>query len=105
MRRATKAVVAVVTVTGLVFVFGFPVRTLLAQSHQTTVAQTRVKDLSAENAKLAQRAAQLKTDAEIRQIARQDYGLVMPGEHAYAIVPPATPPTSVAKVAGREHPR
>jgi cell division protein FtsB len=100
-------VLAVVTVTGIVFVFGFPVRTLLGQRHQVTVAQTRIKDLSAENAKLAQRAAQLQTDAQIRQIARQDYGLVMPGEHAYAIVPPVatTAPPAPLNVAGREHPR
>lgn len=108
MRRAAKVLLVAVTVAGLLFLFGFPVRTLLAQHRQAAVAQRRVKELSAENAKLAQRAAQLQTTSEIRHIARQEFGLVMPGEHAYAIVPPvapAAPAATVGNVAGSEHPR
>ena len=33
-------------------------------------------------------SAQLQNTAYVEQIARQEYGLVMPGEQAYAILPP-----------------
>lgn len=94
MRRAVKILLAVVALAGVLFLFGFPVRTLLQQRQQTSLAQLRNRGLSSENAKLAQRVAQLQTNAEIEQIARQQYGLVMPGEHAYAILPPKAPATT-----------
>jgi hypothetical protein len=56
--------------------------------------------LSAENAKLDQRRQQLQTDAEIERLAREQYGLVKPGEEAFAILPPKpalTPTPAPAK--------
>lgn len=91
MRRAAKLAVAVVTIAGVLFLFGFPVRTLLQQQQQISVAQRRSAGLAAENAKLAERIAQLDTSAQIRQIARSQYGLVQPGDHAYVILPPRSP--------------
>ncbi|MGH9078113.1 MAG: FtsB family cell division protein [Acidimicrobiales bacterium] len=87
-----KGVLAAVALAGLLFLFVFPVRTLLAQHDQSTLAQHRLTELRQENAKLADRAAQLQTTAEIERLARQDYGLVKPGETAYAILP--APPSS-----------
>ncbi len=91
MRRAVKVLLALVMIAGVLFAFGFPVRTLLQQRQQTSTAQLRARELSAENAKLAARAARLQTNGEIAQIARQQYGLVAGNGHVYAILPPTAP--------------
>jgi hypothetical protein len=57
-------------------------------------AEVRLRVLSAENAKLDQRRQQLQTDAEIERLAREQYGLVKPGEEAYAILPPKPGPAA-----------
>ncbi len=87
MRRAVRLAVAAITVAGVLFLFGFPVRTWVQQEHQMSADQRRVAVLEAENAKLATRIAQLRNTAQIEHIARSQYGLVAPGQHAYVIVP------------------
>ncbi len=72
---------------GVLLLFVLPGRTLLAQRHTLAVTQGRVSILSHENAKLAERARQLQDPSQIEQIARTQYGLVMPGQQAYAIIP------------------
>ena len=89
-----------VVMSALVFLFVLPGRTYLAQRQSLASAETRVKMLSAENARMGQAAARLRTDAEIERLARQQYGMVKPGEQAYAILPPATPPAGSAGPAG-----
>jgi cell division protein FtsL len=88
MRRAVRVLLAVVIVAAVLFLFVFPVRTLIDQRNQTGLAERRVKVLSAENAQLARQAKQLQTDSEIEQIARQRFGLILPGDHAYTVLPP-----------------
>jgi len=90
MRRAVRVLLAVVTVAAVLFLFVFPVRTLVDQRDQTAQAEQRVKGLQAENAQLAREATQLKNNAVIEQLARQRFGLVMPGDHAYTILPRGT---------------
>jgi cell division protein FtsB len=85
-----------VVVAALMFLFVLPGRTYLAQRQSLASAQTRVKVLSDENARLGQEAAKLQTDAEIERRARQQYGLVKPGEQAFAILPSTAPPTAPA---------
>jgi cell division protein FtsB len=87
LRRAVRLAVAVITVAGVLFLFGFPVRTWLQQQHQMSADQRRVAALKAENAKLSARIAQLHNTAQIERIARSQYGLVLPGQHAYVVVP------------------
>jgi cell division protein FtsL len=79
--------VASVLVVGFLFLAVFPTRTYLAQRRDLAAAQHRVEVLNNENARLAARAQQLHSDAEIERIARQQYNLVKPGEKAYAILP------------------
>ena len=100
-RRLVWPLVVAVTLAGMVFVFFLPGRTLLQQRASLHAAETRVRVLSAENAKLASRIGQLHSDAEIEQVARAQYGLVKPGEEAYAILPSpqsaqASPPATPA---------
>lgn len=86
-RRVVWVVVASVAVLGVLLLFVLPGRTLLAQRHSLVVNQSRAQLLSQENAKLAARIKQLQDPAQIQQIARSQYGLVMPGQQAYAIMP------------------
>ena len=102
-RRAFRFVVAGISLVAVLFLFLFPARTYLAQRRSLSDAATRVDVLSKENAKLAQQAQQLQTDAEIERLARQQYGLIKTGEDAYAILPPKSPPTTAPPKPASRH--
>ena len=91
-RRAIRVGLASLTLVAVLFLFVLPARTYLGQRRSLSDASTRVQVLGRENAKLAQQVQVLQTDAEIERLARQQYGLVKPGEEAYAILPPKAPP-------------
>lgn len=92
-RRALWGVMAGVVVAVGLFLFGYPTRTYLEQRAQLTQEQAKLDQLTAQNQTLSGQAARLQNTAEIERIARQDYGLVQPGQEAYAILPS---PTSTA---------
>jgi cell division protein FtsB len=94
MRRAVRILLAAVALGGILFVFLLPGRTWLAQGRARAKAERQDAVLSQENAALAQRIAQLQSTAYIEQLARQQYGLVMPGERAFSILPPPIPTTT-----------
>jgi cell division protein FtsB len=96
MRWAPRVLLVAVTVGGIVFLFVLPGRIWLAQGRAATTAQRQESTLSRENAALAKRVAQLRSTAYIEQLARHQYGLVLPGERAYGILPPSAPPTTVS---------
>lgn len=99
-RRALWGVVAGVVVAVGLFLFGYPTRTYLEQRAQLSQQQARLDRLTAQNQSLAGEASRLQNTAEIERIARQDYGLVQPGQEAYAILPaPATPTSAKAGTA------
>jgi cell division protein FtsB len=93
VRRAVKVLLLAVAVGSVVFLFVLPGRTWIDQSRSTSAAQRRLRILTAENAALARRVAELHDPAYIEQVARAQYGLVMPGEKAYGILPPSTTTT------------
>ncbi len=82
-----------VVVGGILFLFLWPARTWLEQSQAMSTAQRRAALLAQENAALSNRVSQLRSTSYIEQVARQQYGLVMPGEKAYGILPPAATTT------------
>ena len=86
-RRALWGVVAGVVVAVGLFLFGYPTRTYLEQRSQLTQEQAKLDRLAAANQGLSTEASRLQNTAEIERIARQDYGLVQPGQEAYAILP------------------
>ncbi|MHB1533755.1 MAG: FtsB family cell division protein [Acidimicrobiales bacterium] len=81
------AILAGLTLVGVIFLFVLPGRTLLSQQHTIARTSAQISMLTHENAQLRARVAQLRSDTQIEQIARQEYGLVMPGQQAYVIVP------------------
>ena len=96
MRRGWGVVLGVVSI-GVLFVAVFPTRTWLGQRQDLEATERQVKVLAVQNTELQARVQRLNTDAEIERLARRDYGLVLPGEEAYAILP-APPAPAAARV-------
>ncbi|MGB5168753.1 MAG: septum formation initiator family protein [Acidimicrobiia bacterium] len=69
-----------------------PFRQLISQQNQIERSQAQLTALTDENDLLAEDIAMLGTDAEIERLAREQYGLVRPGEVAYVVVTPDEPP-------------
>ncbi|HMC38292.1 MAG TPA: septum formation initiator family protein [Acidimicrobiales bacterium] len=96
MRKAVRTLLVVVALGGLLFLFILPGRTWLEQRRAMSRAEHQLQVLNAENAALTRKAAQLQTPAYVQQIARQEYGLVLPGQRSFGIIPAtATTTTSV----------
>jgi cell division protein FtsB len=87
VKRVVWILLLTVVALGGLLLFVLPGRTMLAQRHTLAVTQGRVDVLSRENAKLSARVKQLQDPTQVSQIARTQYGLVMPGQQAYAIIP------------------
>ena len=105
MRRAVRALLVAVTVAGILFLFVLPGRTWLAQSRAMAEAQRQQIALSKENAALTTQVSLLQSSAYIEQVAKAQYGLIMPGEQAYGILPPTAPPTTVPVASKPAHHR
>ena len=70
-----------------------PFRQLVSQQRQIERNQEQLAALERENDVLSEDIEMLGTDAEIERIAREQYGLVRPGEVAYVVVTPRETPT------------
>jgi cell division protein FtsB len=89
-------VLAVILLGALAFTVSgvFPFRQMLTQGQQVERANEQYAALVEENALLDQEIAALATAGEVERIARDQYGLVRPGETGYVVVVPdgAVPP-------------
>jgi cell division protein FtsB len=94
MRRAVRILLVTLVVGGLVLLFVLPGRTWLAQRSASRQDHQRLAVLNRENAELARRAALLQNPAYVEQIARSEYGLVLPGQRSYGILPPTATTTT-----------
>ncbi|MEN8233352.1 MAG: septum formation initiator family protein [Actinomycetota bacterium] len=70
-----------------------PFRQLIGQQRQIERSQEQLDALQRENQALAEDISRLDTDAEVERIAREQYGLVRPGEVAYVVSVPDESPT------------
>jgi len=80
---------------GFLFAFVYPTRTYLDQREQIQHGQNRLDVLQQQTAALERDTERLGGAAEVERIAREQYGLVRPGETPYVIVAPETTPTTV----------
>lgn len=87
MRSVVKAGLAVVVLLAAAYFFVYPARTYLGQKSAIAAEQKAIAVLRAEDGKLSAEARDLNTDATIEQIARQDYGLVKPGQQEFMVLP------------------
>jgi cell division protein FtsB len=90
VRRTARLLLFAFTAIGVLLLFVFPARTLINQRRDIASTQSHISALTQENSRLAARAKSLSGPATIEQIAHQDYGLVMPGQQAYTILPKAS---------------
>lgn len=64
-----------------------PVQNWFDQRDEIARLEAELSEIQASNASLEAEIQLLQTDTEIERIARRDFGLVYPGEEAYAILP------------------
>jgi cell division protein FtsB len=92
-RAATlRVVLASFALVAGMFVFVFPTRTWWSQRQQVNSARSQLALLHEQNDALTRQAKELRSDAEIKRRAREDFGYVMPGERSYTAIP--APPTT-----------
>jgi cell division protein FtsL len=92
LKGPARIAIGSLVVVAILFLFVFPTRSFLAQRSQISGAQHDLDVLRTQNARLQKEAARLQTDAEIERIAREEYGMVRPGERAFVVIP--APPTT-----------
>jgi cell division protein FtsB len=91
-----RATVASLLLVGILFAFVFPTRTWLHQRAKTADAQSELSLLRDQTEQLEREAAELRRDVEVERVARARFGLVMPGEQAWAVVPSPTTTTTTS---------
>ncbi len=99
MRRRRYTVIGLLVallLLGFLFAFVYPTRTYLKQREQIQASQERLDVLQQQTASLERDTQRLQGDAEVERIAREQYGLVRPGETPYVLVPSTTPTTAPA---------
>jgi len=69
----------------------FPFRQIIAQQRSVALAEEQLAALIEENRTLEHQIAALQSPQEVERLAREQFGLVRPGDTAYvAVVPPST---------------
>jgi cell division protein FtsB len=91
-KRVVGPALVVLVILGILFVAVLPTRTLLQQRRDTKAATAELRDLRERNEALEERARRLRDPREIEQLAREQYGLVRPGEEPYVVLPAPPPP-------------
>jgi cell division protein FtsB len=92
-RRGTVALLLLgLALVAVLFAFVYPTRTYLHQRRELNAAERRLEVLKESTKALEHDSARLQSDAEVERRAREDYGLVRPGETPYVLVP--SPPTT-----------
>ena len=91
-KRALGPALVVLVLVGILFVAVLPTRTLLQQRRDTKAATAELNQLRERNRALEERAKRLRHPREIEQLAREQYGLVRPGEEPYVVLPAPPPP-------------
>lgn len=92
--RAARLGIFVLVLVALLFAFGYPARSLLAQRATENEAREHLEILEEQTAKLEAEAERLRSDEEIERQARERFHLVRPGEEAYAIIPQGSTSTT-----------
>jgi cell division protein FtsB len=86
-RRLIWPVLVSVVFVGVLFVGVFPTQTYLDQRDEAERLRAELAEIEARNEELATQVEALQDPEAVELIAREEFGLVYPGEEAYAIVP------------------
>jgi len=85
--RARLALLAAAVLSIAVVATGFPTGTLLRQREALAAVSRQLAVVDSHNAAVTSEIASLKQASTIEAIAREEYGLVRPGQRAYVILP------------------
>ncbi len=102
-RRTIVLLVAAGATLALLVLVVFPTRSYLRERGNMNDAAHQLQSLNVQNRQLTDQIGRLNSDAEIERLARKDYGLVKPGEEAYAILPGALAKGAAANKAPAKH--
>ncbi|MBA3283106.1 MAG: septum formation initiator family protein [Acidimicrobiia bacterium] len=91
-RRLVGALAATVIMVGVLFVAVFPLQTYRTQRAATVKAESELRDVRKERARVKRETELLLTDGEIERQARGKFGFQRPGEETYNILPAPTDP-------------
>lgn len=85
-----SSLLAAAALVGLVVVLAgiFPFRQIIASNRAVELAEEKLGAIQEENQRLEARIAALETTEEVERLAREQFGLVMPGEIGYVVVAP-----------------
>jgi cell division protein FtsB len=86
--RARLAFVGAVVASAVVLFAWFPAGSLLSQRSNLHGTEAELNALHGQDSALAQENKNLSDGGEIGRIAREQYQLVSPGQHAYEVLPP-----------------
>ena len=78
----------------ILFLFVYPTSSFLRQRDDLNRARERLEVLRSETTRLDDATKKLQSDAEVERIAREQYGLVRPGEQSYVVIPATTTTTT-----------
>jgi cell division protein FtsB len=96
---ALRVSVAAIVVVGLLFVVVFPVQAWMRQRDDLRTSERRLEVIREERQRLERAAQRLDDPKEIERLARELYGMVRPGEQAWAAVPGPSTTTTTLPVA------
>jgi cell division protein FtsB len=88
-RRGRLLLAGSVMVSALVLLAWFPAGALLDQRSALSKTDSNLSQLRQQDRQLAREKALLSQPGEVARIARQDYGLVGPGQRSYEVLPPS----------------
>jgi cell division protein FtsB len=97
-RRAAWPLLFAVVLCGVLFLGVFPTRTYLQKKNEIASAEQHLAQITDANDQVQGHVDQLKTDAEIERLAREQYGVVRRGEEAYHVLPPPKDPIQIPDV-------
>ncbi len=92
-RRRAIVGAAITVLLVAVLLFGIlPTQDWFDQRRETRQTEAELAEVRAEKAEVERQQQLLETDAEIERRAKEDLGMVEPGEEAYNILPAPTDP-------------
>lgn len=98
LRRIGIAAAAVLLLVGVGLVAGSPWRSYRDQQAEAREVDARLAEIEAQRAEVKAKHDLLTTEAEIERKAREELGLVRPGEEAFAVVPEPVDPAGLPAV-------
>ncbi len=95
LHRSIVPVLVALAFVAVLFVGVFPTRTYLAQRDEMAQSRDRLSELDTANVELQARVDALESPAEVERLAREEFGMVRPGEEPYRILPAPEQPVPV----------